>query len=218
MMMSDTLAGAIQQAVGFFEQAISIWVSGGWAMPAIAAIALITFGLGVHVKLQLRRKDVRSVPEKTWRRWILHPAERKGRLGEILDFVTRGGTIQDAALHFRQLRTTETAPLERDLRVMRICVTSAPLLGLLGTVTGMLSTFDALATGAGGDKTMGLVAKGISEALITTETGLVVALPGIFFQYHLARGFEKYKAFLSHLEVACSQAIHRSRQGMKAAS
>jgi hypothetical protein len=51
----------------------------------------------------------------------------------------------------------------------------APLLGLLGTVTGMIATFDVLAVfGTGNAKAM---AGGISEALITTQTGLLVALP-----------------------------------------
>ena len=75
----------------------------------------------------------------------------------------------------------------------------------------MLATFGALASGSGGEKTMALVAEGISEALITTETGLVVALPGLFFQYQLVRKHERYKAFLAHLETVTTQAIYRSR-------
>ena len=85
------------------------------------------------------------------------------------------------------------------------------LVGLLGTVMGMLTTFDALATGSGGDKTMGMIAGGISEALITTETGLVVALPGLFFQYWLMRQFERYRAFLAHLESVLTQHGYRER-------
>jgi hypothetical protein len=83
-------------------------------------------------------------------------------------------------------------------------------LGLLGTVTGMLATFGALATGSGGDKTMGLVAEGISEALVTTETGLIIALPGLFFQYQLSRQLDRYKAFLAHLEAICTQKQHKT--------
>jgi biopolymer transport protein ExbB len=98
---------------------------------------------------------------------------------------------------------------------MRVCVSAAPLVGLLGTVTGMLATFGALASGSGGEKTMGLVAKGISEALITTETGLVVALPGLFFQYQLSRKYDQYKAFLAHLETVCTQAIHHRQRREK---
>jgi biopolymer transport protein ExbB len=127
----------------------------------------------------------------------------------LLDFVTGGTSIRDTAVFFEELRTTEIAPFERDLRVMRICVSAAPLLGLLGTVTGMLATFGALSTGSGGEKTMGLVAGGISEALVTTETGLVIALAGLFFQYQLARKHERYKAFLAHLETVCTQNLHR---------
>ena len=92
-----------------------------------------------------------------------------------------------------------------------------PLLGLLGTVTGMLTTFGALATGSGGEKTMSLVASGISEALITTETGLVVALPGLFFQYVLARKHERYKAFLAHLETTCTQSLFKRLRARKVA-
>ena len=94
---------------------------------------------------------------------------------------------------------------------MKVCVTAAPLLGLLGTVMGMLTTFGALASGSGGEKTMAMVAGGISEALITTETGLVIALPGLFMQYQLARKYERYKAFLAHLETVCTQGVHRQR-------
>jgi len=56
---------------------------------------------------------------------------------------------------------------------------------------------------------MGLVAEGISEALVTTETGLVIALPGLFFQYQLVRKHERYKAFLARLETVCNQKLYK---------
>jgi biopolymer transport protein ExbB len=60
---------------------------------------------------------------------------------------------------------------------------------------------------------MEMVAKGISEALVTTETGLVIALPGLFFHHQLVRKFVCYKAFLAHLESACMQSLHRNLKG-----
>ena len=129
----------------------------------------------------------------------------------------RGETLEDTATFFQELRVSEAAPLERDLKVMRICVSTAPLVGLLGTVTGMLSPFGALSTGGGGDQTMGMVASGISEALITTETGLVIAIPGLFFQYQLQRQYERYKAFLAHLETVCTQSDFRRLRRAEAA-
>ncbi len=183
-------------------------------MVAIAVNALVLFALGVHVHIKLREKDFQSVPENVWRRWIDTPHERRGQIGRLLNFVTGGKSLKETADFFQELRTTEIMPFERDLRVMGICVSASPLLGLLGTVTGMLATFNALATGAGGEKTMGMVAKGISEALITTETGLVIALPGLFFQYQLAREHERYKAFLARLETVCNQKLYRKLQSL----
>ena len=69
----------------------------------------------------------------------------------------------------------------------------------------MLATFEALASDAGGQKTMDMIAGGISEAPITTETGLVIALPGLIFQYYLSQGRDRYEAFLAHLQTVCTQ-------------
>lgn len=75
--------------------------------------------------------------------------------------------------------------LDHYLEVIRVLATLAPLLGLLGTVTGMINTFEVLTLfGTGNPRGM---ASGISEALITTETGLVVAIPGLYMQGFLAR-------------------------------
>ncbi len=192
------------------EDAIEIWLGGGWAMIAIAFNAFVMFAIGVHIYLCLRGKGFQSVPERKWRRWIDHPEERRGPVGDILDFVIGAKSLEDAEVFFEELRASELSPFARDLKVMGVCVGAAPLLGLLGTVTGMLATFVALSSGSGGEKTMAMVAKGISEALITTETGLVIALPGLFFQYQLSRRYERFRAFLAHLETVCTQALHRS--------
>jgi biopolymer transport protein ExbB len=198
------------QLTALWEQAVTIWLSGGWGMLALSVNALVMFALGMHVYLKLSAKGYRSVPGKTWRRWIDSPNERRGPVGELLNFVGEARTLKQASVLFGELRTTEVVPFERDLRVMKICVTAAPLLGLLGTVTGMLATFGALASGSGGEKTMGLVAEGISEALVTTETGLIVALPGLFFQYQLSRHLDRYKAFMAQVETIYTQKLYRA--------
>ena len=199
----------LPQAESIWSEAIEIWLAGGWAMIAIAIVAVVMFGVGLRVYFRLNSRGFLFIREKKWRRWLENPNERRGPIGDIMNFAADGGTLKEISTHFDELRTTEVAPFERDLKVMRICVSAAPLLGLLGTVTGMLATFAALSTGSGGDKTMELVAGGISEALITTETGLVIALPGLFFQYQLARKLEMYRAFLAHLETACMQTLIR---------
>ena len=71
------------------------------------------------------------------------------------------------------------------LAVIGVLAAIAPLLGLLGTVTGMIDTFDILSLfGTGNARGM---AGGISEALITTQTGLLVAIPGLYMKGVLDR-------------------------------
>jgi biopolymer transport protein ExbB len=77
-------------------------------------------------------------------------------------------TIETAALH-------EVGRLEKRLVVLSSVANVAPLLGFFGTVSGMISSFDALAEQ--GLSNPGAVAAGISEALITTAAGLAVAIP-----------------------------------------
>ena len=88
-------------------------------------------------------------------------------------------TIENAALY-------EMGRLERGLVVLATTATVAPLLGFLGTVTGMINSFDALAKA--GLSNPGLVAAGISQALITTAAGLAVAIPAqLFYNYFMSR-------------------------------
>jgi biopolymer transport protein ExbB len=78
--------------------------------------------------------------------------------------------------------------MTRSLAVIGVLAAMAPLMGLLGTVTGMITTFDVLAIfGTGNAKAM---AGGISESLITTQTGLIVAIPGLYMKGFLDRRAE----------------------------
>jgi len=88
-------------------------------------------------------------------------------------------TIENAALF-------EMGRLERFLPVLATTANVAPLLGFLGTVTGMIKSFDALA--AAGLSNPGLVALGIKEALITTAAGLAIAIPTqLVYNYFMSR-------------------------------
>lgn len=78
----------------------------------------------------------------------------------------------------------ETPPLEKGQGLLKLLCAVAPLLGLLGTVTGMIVTFQAITQGGGGDSR--LMADGISQALVTTVQGLVVAIPLLFLHSLLA--------------------------------
>lgn len=88
-------------------------------------------------------------------------------------------TIENAALY-------EMGRLERRLPILATVANVAPLLGFLGTVAGMMSSFDALARA--GLSNPGLVAAGIKEALTTTAAGLTVAIPfQILYNYFMSK-------------------------------
>jgi len=105
--------------------------------------------------------------------------------------------IQETFLH-------EFPKLERFLPSIRMLSSVAPILGLLGTVTGIIATFDMI-TVVGGGKPR-LLAGGISEALITTATGLIIAIPGLLAHSFLSGRIngiigdtERFAASLSNL-------------------
>jgi biopolymer transport protein ExbB len=83
------------------------------------------------------------------------------------------------------LRIKQEDYVKRYVGTISLLATLAPLLGLLGTVGGMIKTFEVIAQfGTGNARAL---ASGISEALITTQTGLVVSVPGMFFAGELIR-------------------------------
>jgi len=86
--------------------------------------------------------------------------------------------------------------LNRFLPFVAICAASAPLLGLLGTVTGIMNTFRLIEVFGTGD--VRTLSSGISEALITTEFGLIVAIPSLLLHAYLSR---KARATLDRMET-----------------
>ena len=79
----------------------------------------------------------------------------------------------------------EVFRMERRLGLLDAIITAAPLLGLLGTVTGIINSFQVISAVGGLDDTLAL-STGIAEALITTATGLVIAIPGTLIYSYLS--------------------------------
>ena len=86
------------------------------------------------------------------------------------------------------LRLRQEAFLNQDTKTIGILANVAPLLGLLGTVGGMIATFAVIAQFGTGNSNA--LAAGISEALITTQTGLIIGVPGMFLANYLLRRSE----------------------------
>ncbi len=187
----------------WFEQAWPIWIAGGWAMVPLALTGLIMYPLGLSTMLQLILMGARTAPQRAWRRWLHRPARPRGPIQRMIAEAMQCRTLHEMEAYFALFQSSEIGPFTRNLQIMKVCVATAPLLGLLGTVTGMLVTFNGLARGGGGEQTMGIISKGISEALITTETGLVLALTGVFIQFFLTRQHQRFEKVVTHVETLC---------------
>jgi len=112
---------------------------------------------------------------------------RMGAVGRVLRGVIEQRTLAREELEKRVSEVVLKAmpALERSLTILVVITAVAPLLGLLGTVTGMISTFDVITEFGTGDPK--LLSGGISEALITTKLGLSVAVPFLLIRSLIAR-------------------------------
>lgn len=174
---------------GFFAAAVHYLSAGGFIMPVLVLVAAVLwYALGCRFALLERgsRKNVR----------VLIRRHQQGRAraprGMVDTAIARGMALAatPAAVPLRRRLDEAFSDFEEDLRRHATAITAlvaiAPMLGLLGTVIGMIETFDSL-----GDMTMfsqtGGIASGIATALFTTQMGLVVAVPGVLAKAVLDR-------------------------------
>jgi biopolymer transport protein ExbB len=120
-----------------------------------------------------------------------------------MDFRTKTRTDMENALQEAILR--EIPPLERFLSTLGMLAAIAPLMGLLGTVTGMINTFHTITFYGTSDPRM--MSGGISEALVTTMLGLCVAIPIMLCHTLLSRWVETMIATMEEKGVAMVNAF-----------
>ncbi|GAB4249195.1 MAG: MotA/TolQ/ExbB proton channel family protein [Candidatus Methylacidiphilales bacterium] len=194
-----------------FEGLFSFFKSGGLFMIPIGLCSIVSLAFILERSFALRRS--RIIPTALRDLALYHPA------GEPTAQLTRAVERSDSTLgrlirvclehlpwpkneNVEAVQTRariELVGLERGLVVLEIITGIAPLLGLLGTVSGLITIFSNI--GATGLGTQGLViARGIAEALNTTVAGLVVAIPSLIaFTYFT----KKVEAMMVEMESTC---------------
>jgi biopolymer transport protein ExbB len=187
MSATDALLGYVQQ--------------GGFVMPPLVlATCVLWYVIGLRA-VALRRGSRWSLP-------VLLEQHRQGSQrpprGVIDAAVMIATELSEQRLPaMRHQLDDRFAELQRRLRsgrtIIHGIVASAPLLGLLGTVTGMIETFDSLADMALFAQSGG-IAGGISQALFTTQMGLVVAVPGVVLGRLLDRRQTRLEEELSRIK------------------
>jgi biopolymer transport protein ExbB len=165
--------------------------SGGPVMAPLGVVALLALLLVAERSWLLWRQGARGDPLLAAVRRALkagepEAAERlcaaaKGVVARVLAAALRRRAAGQSAMEdgIQEQLLHELPRLQRNLRGIAILAAVAPLLGLLGTVTGIINTFTVIR--ASGNTQPALMAGGISEALVTTAAGLVIAIPLLLF-------------------------------------
>jgi len=195
-MFSDVL----REVAGYIE-------AGGWVMPPLVLATLILwFAIGYRFAA-LRTGTKRNVRDLL-RRYRNDKMPKTD--GVIVRALGKGvwlldGRMDDLRPYLDDSFWEEEKELRRFNRLIVTIVTAAPLLGLLGTVIGMIETFDSL-----GDMSLysqsGGIAGGIAQALITTQMGLAVAIPGLIVNGVLQRRQKDIELQLAQLkDILCAE-------------
>lgn len=191
----------------FFQQILDLWHGGGVVMPSLVAAAFVLwFTLGQRI-LVLRRGDRRPL-----RTLLLARSQRETPGSGIVDEAARrgirlwrefGGPVPRSFLDEAFVELEETA--RTGTRLVACLVAMAPLLGLLGTVTGLIETFGSLGQSSTSAASEG-IAGGIVEALYATQMGLAVAVPGLLTGGMLHHRQQKLELELDQLKELLSGA------------
>ena len=168
-------------------------------MIAMVLLSVFIYISAAHLLMTAYRRGLTKATDVSLRNWVAKPDAAPRSVRELVRYTQdEVHSIKDIEGRFREVEATQVTDLDRRITFLNVLVISAPLFGLLGTVLGMLLTFKAI--GIGGSSASEIIAKGISEALVATQTGMMVAIPGLIMASVAKRWRNEYVAFLARLE------------------
>lgn len=197
--------------------------AGGWLMVPIVLCSVIAIAIIVERYWALRLAKVKPKDQlpKVWM-WIKNQELDSSKLkelksGSLFGYVLSSGltaskhgreamkdAIQEAGTHVAH-------EMEKFLSTLGTIAAVSPLLGLLGTVLGMIEVFTAIMVQGTGNT--GVLAGGISQALITTAAGLSVAIPALIFHRALSRRVDELLVSMEQDSAKLVDAIHSDASG-----
>ncbi|QYZ67707.1 MAG: biopolymer transporter ExbB [Gammaproteobacteria bacterium (ex Lamellibrachia satsuma)] len=196
--------------------------AGGLLMAPIIACSIVALAIVLERFWSLRRRRVMPaiLMQQLWKlhnenqleRADLEKLRKSSPLGRILaaGMVNRHHSKEVMKESIEEVGRQVVLELERYLNTLGTIASIAPLLGLLGTVFGMIKVFGAIVTAGVGDP--GVLAGGISEALITTAAGLSVAIPSLMFHRYFTGLVDKLVLGMEEQALKLVEVIHGERE------
>lgn len=201
---------------------LDLVIAGGWVMVAILACSVIALAIVGERLWALGRRRVLPphLVAQAWR-WATSDQLDQAHLRRLRESSPLGRVLAAALVnrhHPREIMKEAVEDtgrhvaheLERYLNTLGTIAGISPLLGLLGTVLGMIKVFTTITTQGVGDP--GALAGGISEALITTAAGLVVAIPSLMFYRYLRRRVDELVVRMEEEALKLVEALAGQRE------
>lgn len=191
---------------------LAIWINelfviGGIVMPPLVlSVLLLWYGIGYRFWIM---KEPKLMGVRDLLKYYQEDGDRQAR-SIVARAIKQGiGLKRRGFVNLRRHLDAAFYDYEREITrfssLTRVTVLIAPLLGLLGTVTGMIETFQSLSTMTVHSQSGG-IAGGIAEALFTTQMGLTVAVPGVLANSFLNRKQQQIEQDLSQVkDLLCHQ-------------
>ncbi|MDO5575501.1 MAG: MotA/TolQ/ExbB proton channel family protein [Fibrobacter sp.] len=194
---------------------------GGWIMYPLMGVSLIVWFMGLYKIYQVNSFCRVSKLYKSEFKNILSGKKKIKTDEPCHDYLLSRMNLPDCQAVCLENVIEEFALktgffLNQGLDTMKVLISVAPLLGLLGTVVGMIKTFDLITLFGAGNPS--ITADGISVALLTTEAGLIVALPGLllhnFISVRIAKvnravSMEYYRLIKLNGNEIATESLHR---------
>ena len=189
--------------------------AGGWLMAPIVLCSVIALVIIFERAIRLRAHKIvpqglaevllKKIDQGQLGEQELRQIQHASPLGDILatGILSAGAGLESMTLQMQSRASTQIHRLENNLNLLGTIGNVAPLLGLLGTVLGIIESF--LAVNAGGTTDPALLAGGISQALITTAAGMLVAIPALVAYRHYQR---KIVDLAVEMEAQASRLTH----------
>jgi biopolymer transport protein ExbB len=203
---------------------LELMKAGGWLMWPILACSLVAMTIILERLWSLRRRRVMpaDLMEQVWE-WQRDQALSSERiqslaqgspLGRLLSagLVNRHHSRDGMKEAINDVGRQVVADLERYLNTLGTIAAVSPLLGLLGTVFGMIDIFTVIIDAGVGNP--GILAGGISEALITTAAGLTVAIPSLMFHRYFDGLVNRYALAMEEQALNLVEVIKGEREAL----
>ncbi|MCD6259457.1 MAG: MotA/TolQ/ExbB proton channel family protein [Helicobacteraceae bacterium] len=193
------------------EQFLGYMQSGGFVMWPLAILVLVLWyalGYRFHTLKRGSNANVRNLVRKFSQGIRSEPQGLiDGAIVEALKVIKTHGANKNSRKLLDDLFSEWLVVIKRYKTTIKTIVIVAPLIGLLGTVSGMIETFDSLASAELFSQTGG-IAGGISQALFTTQLGLVVAVPGLIMGRMLDKKAANMELELEQIkDILCSEGV-----------